>query len=61
MEKTLVLGKIEGKRRRGWQRERSLDSIADSVNMNLNKLWEVVKDKEAWQTAVRGVAKGGHD
>ena len=56
-----MLGKIEGKRRRGWQRERWLDSIADSVNMNLNKLWEVVKDKEAWQTAVRGVAKGGHD
>ena len=52
MEKTLVLGKIEGKRRRGWQRVRWLDSIADSVNMNLNKVWEVVKDKEAWQTAV---------
>ena len=46
LEKTLMLGKIEGKRRRGWQRMRWLDSIADSVNMNLSKLWEIVKDRD---------------
>ena len=54
---TLMLGKIEGKRRRGWQRVRWLNSIMDSVDMNLSKLWEIVKDRETWCAAVRGVTK----
>jgi len=57
LEKTLMLGKIEGKRRRGWQRMRWLDSITNLVDMNLSKLREVVKDREAWHTMVLGVTK----
>ena len=57
LEKTLILGKIEGKRRRGWQRMRWLYGIMDSINMNLSKLWERVKDQETWRAAVHGDAK----
>jgi len=58
LEKTLMLGKIEGKRRRGWQRMRWLDGITDSLDMSLSTLWQTVEDRGAWCTAVHEFAKG---
>ena len=58
LEKTLMLGKIEGRRRRGWQRMRWLDGIIDSLYMNLSKLRELLMDREAWRAEVHGIAKG---
>ena len=57
LEKTLMLGKIEGRRRRGRQRMRWLEGITDSMHMSLSRLWEMVKDREAWREAVHGVTK----
>ena len=61
LEKSLMLGNIEGRRRRGHQRMRWLDSITDTMNMNLGKIWEMTKDREAWHTVSMGSQRVGHN
>ena len=60
-EKSLMLGKMEGRRRRGWQKMRWLEGITDATDMNLGKLREMLKDREAWHAEVHGVQRVGHD
>ena len=59
LEKTLMLGKIEGKRRRGWKRKRWLDSVTDTMDVSLSKLWKMVEDRGTWHAAVYGFAELG--
>ena len=61
LEKTLILGKTEGKRRRGWQKKRWLGSIMNSMDMSLSRLWETVKNREAWLLQFMGLQRVGHD